>query len=119
MALSAEAQVLGIVENLGTIVCPECGKEHPLFSSGEAGRLGAGRKGLPLLGRFPFRPAIAQAGQLRWSGLPEGLRTEASSLADACLTAVAKAASVSGPRKVQAKGCSAEGCEDCDCSGKA
>lgn len=118
MALSAKAQVLGIVENMGSIVCPECGKEHPLFSSGEAGRQGAGRKGLPLLGRFPFRPAIAQAGQLRWAGLPEGLRLEALALADACLTAAAKAATVAGPRKakVSAEGSGSGGCEDCDCA---
>ncbi len=125
MALSAEAQVLGIVENMGTIVCPECGKEHPLFSSGEAGRQGAGRKGLPLLGRFPFRPAIAQSGQLRWSELPEGLRLEAQALAEACLTAAAKAATVAGPRKAKAPaedcgsgGCGSGGCEDCDCGGR-
>lgn len=123
MALSAEAQVLGVVENMGSIVCPECGKEHPLFSSGEAGRTGAARKGLPLLGRFPFRPAIAQTGLLRWAELPVELKAEATALADACLDAAAKAATVAGPRKASASksesgGCGSAGCEDCDCEGK-
>lgn len=124
MALSAEAQVLGVVENMGTIICPECGKEHPLFSSGTAAKQGSARKGLPLLGRFPFRPAIAQAGVLRWAELPEGLKAEAQALADATLNAAAKAATVAGPRKKAAlagqgqDGCASSGCEDCDCEGK-
>lgn len=116
MALTADAQVLGVVENMGTIVCPECGKEHPLFSAGEAGKNGAGRHGLPLLGRFPFRPEIAQKGRLRWADLPEALREEAKAFAEATLAAARKAAAVKKPaRPSPRKG--DEKCEGCSCSG--
>jgi Mrp family chromosome partitioning ATPase len=122
MALSAGAQVLGVVENMGTIVCPECGKEHPLFAAGESAKTGASRKGLPLLGRFPFRPEIAQRGQLRWVDLPEALRTEASAFADAALAAAKKAASIGKSRRAAVSASCGHadgegGCSECGCTG--
>lgn len=122
MAQAAKAHVLGIVENMGTIVCPDCGKEHPLFAAGEAARNGAHRRGLPLLGSFPFRPEIAQRGMIRWADLPEGLKAEALAFADAALEAAKKADAVIRSAKANRAatgGCGSEGgsCEDCGCSG--
>jgi Mrp family chromosome partitioning ATPase len=119
MAQAAEAHVLGVVENMGSIVCPDCGKEHPLFAAGESGKNGAYRRGLPLLGRFPFRPEIAQRGVIRWDELPEGLKAEATAFADAALEAAKKAAAViETTRKNKANsGSGHEKCEGCGCTG--
>ncbi len=119
MAKAAEAQVLGVVENMGSIVCPACGKEHPLFASGEAGKSGAARRGLPLLGKFPFRPEIAQRGIIRWDELPAGLKAEALAFADATLAAAKKAAAVPGRNRTSRAeaGEAHEKCEGCGCSG--
>jgi Mrp family chromosome partitioning ATPase len=119
MAQAAEAHVLGLVENMGTIICPDCGKEHPLFSAGEAGKNGAHRRGLPLLGRFPFRPEIAQRGTIRWDELPEALKSEATAFADAALSAAAKAAAVIATEKANSakEGAEHEKCEGCGCTG--
>jgi Mrp family chromosome partitioning ATPase len=126
MAQAAEAHVLGVVENMGSFICPECGKEYPLFASGASGKTGSARRGLPLLARFPFRPEIAQRGILRWEGLPEALKLEALAFADAALAAAAKAAAAGGGAKragagavaaAAAAGPSSGGaCEDCDCA---
>ena len=119
MAQAAEAHVLGLVENMGTIICPDCGKEHPLFSAGEAGKNGAHRRGLPLLGRFPFRPEIAQRGVIRWDELPEALKAEATAFADSALSAAAKAAAVIATEKAKRaeEGGEHEKCEGCGCTG--
>ncbi|HRY72307.1 MAG TPA: P-loop NTPase [Spirochaetia bacterium] len=119
MAHAAEAHVLGIVENMGTIVCPGCGKEHPLFAAGEAGKSGAHRRGLPLLGRFPFRPEIAQRGVIRWAELPEGLKAEALAFADAALEAAKKADAVIKTAKANRAASGGEDgkCEGCGCTG--
>ena len=116
MALAADAQILGLVENMGSYVCPECGKSHPLFAAGKAGQEGAARKGLPLLAAFPFRPEIAQRGVLRWADLPKALKDEAMLFADAALESAHKAASIQAvARKPLPK---SEGkCEGCGCTG--
>ncbi|MCQ2378031.1 MAG: Mrp/NBP35 family ATP-binding protein [Victivallaceae bacterium] len=53
--------VAGIVENMSTFVCPCCGKETAIFSSG-AGEELAERFGVPLLGKLPIDPIICQGG---------------------------------------------------------
>ena len=61
MAKLMDIPVLGIVENMSYAVCPDCGKK--LFVFGES-RLEAvaAEYGLDVLGRIPFQPAIATAG---------------------------------------------------------
>ena len=53
--------VLGIVENMSTWVCPNCGHETHLFGHGGA-RAEAGRLGLPFLGEIPLELATRVAG---------------------------------------------------------
>lgn len=55
------APVLGIVENMGTFVCPDCGSEHPIFSEG-GGRATAEKYGVPFLGTIPLHQDIAPTG---------------------------------------------------------
>jgi ATP-binding protein involved in chromosome partitioning len=59
-------QILGLLENMGRLVCPDCGKEIPLFSTGGGQRL-ASLVNIPFLGSLPFDPQIvasADRGQL-------------------------------------------------------
>ena len=53
--------VLGIVENMSTYVCPNCGHEAHIFGHGGA-RAEAERLGLPFLGEIPLTLAIRVAG---------------------------------------------------------
>ena len=80
MAVKTDIPVLGLVENMGAMVCPHCGKEFALFS--QSGTAKATEKlGLPLLARFAWRQELAQAGALRWKELPLDLRSAAEGLA--------------------------------------
>jgi ATP-binding protein involved in chromosome partitioning len=54
-------RVLGIVENMGTFVCPDCGAEHEIFSRG-GGRATAERYGVPFLGTIPLHEDVAPSG---------------------------------------------------------
>ncbi len=80
MAGMVDAPVLGVVENMGTMVCPECGAEHPLFESLEGSTIEQAL-GIPVLARFPWRKEVAQARELRWSALPADIRKLADGLA--------------------------------------
>lgn len=55
------ARILGIVENMGTFVCPDCGAEHEIFSRG-GGRATAERYQVPFLGTIPLHQDIAPSG---------------------------------------------------------
>lgn len=55
------APVLGIIENMGTFVCPDCGSEHALFGEG-GGRATAERYGVPFLGSIPLHPDVTPTG---------------------------------------------------------
>jgi len=57
-----DARVLGVVENMSTFVCPDCGSEHDVFDAGGGERL-ADAYDLPLLGRIPLDPAIRESGE--------------------------------------------------------
>jgi predicted Fe-Mo cluster-binding NifX family protein len=58
--------VEGIVENMGTFICPHCGKETDIFSRGGGLEL-ALRMNVPFLGNIPLDPEIVQSGD---SGKP-------------------------------------------------
>ncbi len=56
-----ETPVLGIVENMTTFVCPDCGGEHAIFGEGGGSRF-AEANDLPLLGQLPLDPAVREGG---------------------------------------------------------
>ncbi|HHQ69435.1 MAG TPA: iron-sulfur cluster carrier protein ApbC, partial [Halothiobacillaceae bacterium] len=51
--------ILGVVENMSTYVCPQCGHEEALFGSG-GGMSIAQEYGVPLLGQLPLNPVIRE-----------------------------------------------------------
>jgi ATP-binding protein involved in chromosome partitioning len=65
-----ETPVLGIVENMSTFTCPDCGGEHDIFGSG-GGRAFADDVEMPFLGEIPLNPAIRGGGE---DGRPAVLR---------------------------------------------
>ena len=58
--------VIGVIENMATYVCPDCGAQSHPFGSGGA-ETAAGEMGVPFLGRLPLSLAIREASD---SGLP-------------------------------------------------
>lgn len=59
-------KIVGLLENMGRLICPDCGKEIPLFSSGGGQRLATVTK-VTYLGSLPFDPLVlesADAGRL-------------------------------------------------------
>ncbi len=71
--------VLGLVENMGALVCPHCHGHVDLFPP-DGGRDLSARLGIPLLGRIPFDPATALSGDL---GLPVVIAQPQSAAASA------------------------------------
>jgi ATP-binding protein involved in chromosome partitioning len=53
--------IAGIVENMSGFICPHCGKESDVFSSG-GGRELAEKYGVPFLGAIPLDPDVARSG---------------------------------------------------------
>ena len=54
-------RVLGLVENMSSYVCPQCGHvDHPFKHGG--GRWTAEQLGIPFLGEIPIHPLIVQGG---------------------------------------------------------
>ena len=54
------APILGIVENMGSFICPGCGREYAFFKKDGGARL-AQSCNLPLLASIPFDPAAVDA----------------------------------------------------------
>lgn len=52
--------ILGVVENMGELICPECGKATRIFS-GQSGEQLAVTLNAPYLGSIPMDPMISQA----------------------------------------------------------
>ena len=59
MAEMMNVPIVGVVENMSYILCPDCGKEIPLFGQGKT-QAAADAHHLPLLARMPIDPALAQ-----------------------------------------------------------
>ena len=59
MANMMNIPVLGIVENMSSVICPECKKEFKIFGSGSEGI--AEELGLDLLGKMPIDVDLAKA----------------------------------------------------------
>jgi ATP-binding protein involved in chromosome partitioning len=50
-------EVLGVVENMTSFICPDCGTEHDIFGTGGGAKL-AREHELEVLGRIPIQPAV-------------------------------------------------------------
>jgi ATP-binding protein involved in chromosome partitioning len=66
MAARVSLPVAGVIENMSWFVAPDTGARYEVFSGGGGPALAA-ELGVPLLGRIPLEPAVAQAGD---AGLP-------------------------------------------------
>ncbi len=51
--------IVGVVENMSYLICPDCGKEIPLFGQGKT-QAAAQAHGLKLLARMPIDPKLAE-----------------------------------------------------------
>ena len=60
MARMMNIPVLGIVENMAYMPCPDCGKKLYPFGEGKTAEVAA-KHGLPLLASLPINPALAAA----------------------------------------------------------
>jgi len=52
-----DTPVLGVVENMSTFHCPDCGSDHDIFGSG-GGRDFAEETEMPFLGEIPLDPSV-------------------------------------------------------------
>jgi ATP-binding protein involved in chromosome partitioning len=86
-----ETPVLGIVENMSTFVCPDCGGDHDIFGSG-GGQEFAEDTDMPFLGEVPLDPAVREGGD---SGQPLVL-DEDSETGDAFRQITARTADMQG-----------------------
>ncbi|MBQ8684066.1 MAG: Mrp/NBP35 family ATP-binding protein [Clostridia bacterium] len=59
MADMLNVPVLGFVENMSSIKCPDCGKVIPLFGDGQALEKAAAEMGVPVLAKLPMDAGIA------------------------------------------------------------
>ena len=59
MAELMDIPILGLVENMSYMVCPDCGREISLFGEGRTAAAAAAHN-LPLLARIPVDPKLAQ-----------------------------------------------------------
>lgn len=60
MANMMNVPVLGVVENMSYVQCPDCGKKIEMFGESHTDEI-AKEYGLPLLARTPIDPALARA----------------------------------------------------------
>ena len=59
MAEMMDVPIVGVVENMSYLLCPDCGREIPLFGQGRT-QAAAEAHGLKLLARMPLDPSLAQ-----------------------------------------------------------
>jgi ATP-binding protein involved in chromosome partitioning len=111
MAAMLEAPVLGMVENMRSLICPDCGKTIKLFDDGKDDS--AKRLGLPLISSLPWRKEVAQARSLRWKDLPAAVKKDADAIASEVELAVAsRPAPNPAPNSApKSESCGAGGCE--------
>ena len=88
MFQQTQVPVLGIIENMSTFICPQCGGETQIFGHGGA-RETAARLGYDFLGEVPLHIAIRQTSD---AGTPIMAAEPASAHAQAFLTIAARVA---------------------------
>ena len=59
MAEMLNVPILGFVENMSSVKCPDCGKVIPLFGDGQGLEKAAAEMGLPVLAKLPMDANIA------------------------------------------------------------
>ena len=59
MAEMMDIPIVGVVENMSYLLCPDCGREIPLFGQGKT-QAAADAHHIPLLARMPLDPQLAQ-----------------------------------------------------------
>ena len=59
MAKMMNIPILGLVENMSYITCPDCGREIQVFGESRLTEVAA-HNGIPVLGRIPMDPALAR-----------------------------------------------------------
>lgn len=59
MAEMMAIPIVGVVENMSYLLCPDCGREIPLFGQGKT-QAAADAHGLKLLARMPIDPKLAE-----------------------------------------------------------
>lgn len=72
MAKKMEIPIIGIVENMSYLECPDCGKRINVFGESHIDEVAAD-SGIKVLARLPIDPKIAQmvdAGQVEYLELP-------------------------------------------------
>jgi len=77
MFRQVKVDILGIVENMSTFICPHCRHEIDVFSKGGAERT-AKQFGVPLLGSINLDPTIRKAGDTGAPAVMEGREGEHS-----------------------------------------
>lgn len=60
MARAMNIPIIGIIENMSYIECPDCGKHIPVFGESHLEHIAASYS-LPVLGKLPVDPAISKA----------------------------------------------------------
>jgi Mrp family chromosome partitioning ATPase len=58
MAEMMEVPIVGIVENMSYVICPDCGRRTYLFGQGKTAQA-AERHHLPILAQMPIDPSLA------------------------------------------------------------
>ena len=84
MAEKMNVPILGIVENMSYIECPDCGKKIEVFGKSKLPEV-AERYNLEILGQLPINPALAEAcdkGEVE-TALPDGMLPQAVSAVEA------------------------------------
>ena len=97
MAARVNLPVVGVIENMSYFVAPDTGARYEVFSGG-GGQSLADELGVPLLGRIPLEPAVAEAGD---AGLPV-VAAHPDSPAARALVLAAQAVSAALPRPAAA-----------------
>lgn len=79
LALNAEQEILGVVENMSYFLCPTCGDKSHIFGTGGAEKI-ATELNTRVLGRIPIEPAVGTGGD---TGKPVVYHNEESASAAA------------------------------------
>jgi Mrp family chromosome partitioning ATPase len=112
MAEALKTPILGVIENMRSLICPKCGETIELFDDGNG--KSEDRLGLPLVVSLPWRKEVAQAAALVWSNLPAQAQSDAGKIADAAEKAIVPAIEQCASK---AEGCSCGSQSCCDSCG--
>lgn len=84
MAEKMNISILGVIENMSYVTCPDCGKKIEVFGKSKLDEV-AKTYGIDVLGRLPIDPALAEAcdrGEIE-TALPEGVVNQALTAVEA------------------------------------